>query len=135
MSTKLTFDITELRSIIEHARAAKEFSAPYGGKPAPALFFVKDSGIYLMSAGKPRQLREDGTDWSVVAYAKGYEADAPDSWDKCRAAVGGDDFAEALPLDWFTGALDRGATKLHLHVGAKAIRCTSTVPAKTKVQS
>ena len=125
MSAKLIFEMTELRSIIEHARAAKEFSAPYGGKPAPALFLVKDSGIYLMSAGKPRQLRGDGSDWSVVAYAKGYEADAPDSWDKCRAAVGGDDFAEALPLDWFTSALDAGAAKLHLHVGAKAIRCTT----------
>jgi len=132
MSAKLTFDMSELRPIIEHARAAKEFTAPYGiGKPVPSLYFVKDSGIYLMSASKERQLdpKHSGpSPKNLVAHAKGYEPEAEDSWEKCREAVGGDDFAEALPLAWFTSALDAGATKLHLHVREKAIRASTTVP-------
>ena len=132
MRAKLTFDMTELRPIIEHARAAKEFTAPYGvGKPEPSLYFVKDSGIYLMSAAKERQMdpKYNGpSKKNLVAYAKGYEPEAEDSWDKCCEAVGGDDFAEALPLAWFMGALDAGATKLHLHVSEKAIRASTTVP-------
>jgi len=129
--TRLTFSMSELRPIIEHARAATEYRKPYGGKAAPSLWFVKDSGIYLMSAGLPAQPdpKHSGPSTKLlVSYAKGYEADAPDSFDKCREAVGGDDFSEALPLAWFTSALGEGATRLTLLVAEKGIRCSHDAP-------
>ena len=128
---RLQFDMADLRPIIEHARAAKEYRKPYGGKPSPSLCFVKDSGIYLMSAGLPAQPdpKHSGPSTKLlVAYAKGYEDDAPDSFDKCVEAVGGDDFSESLPLAWFTSALDEGATRLTLLVAEKGIRCTHDAP-------
>ncbi len=59
----------------------------------PTLYFVKDSGIYLMTAAK---LKEIPADKSHVAYAKGYSPDDEDCWEKCKNAVGGDDFAETI---------------------------------------
>jgi hypothetical protein len=63
----------------------------------PALWFVKDSGIYLMPNGDLPGKEKD--DKSHVCYAKGYEPDAEDSWEKCRAAVGGDDFVEQIDFN------------------------------------
>lgn len=132
--SRLKFPMTPvLRSIIEHARAAKQFTAPYGiGEPEPSLHFVKDSGIYLLSGASDRQLRPDGKG-SVVAYAQGYEPDAPDSWDRCRDAVGGDDFVEVLPLKFFTSALDNGATAIVLIVTEKDMRLEATFPKRKKL--
>jgi len=153
--SKLTFDMVALAAIIQHAQAATErrpcfadllnkeyaktgekpdengwFKGPQldGTKIPAGLWLVKDDGIYLMSNGAPLQLapnsRPDALR-ALVAYAKGYEPDAPDSWQKCRDAVGGDDFCEPLPLDWFTNAKP-GATELHLNFTAKSISCTFT---------
>ena len=128
---RLVFSIAALRPIIEHARAAKEYRIPYGGKASPSLCFVKDSGIYLMSAGLPAQPdpKHSGPSTKLlVVYAKGYSDKAPDSWEKCREAVGGDDFSEYLPLNWFTSALDEGATKITIIVSERGIRCTDNAP-------
>lgn len=61
----------------------------------PQLFFVKDEGIYLMTAAVMEKIPEDK---SHVAYAKGYAPTDKDVWEKSRNAVGGDDFAEAIEL-------------------------------------
>lgn len=61
----------------------------------PTLFFVKDSGIYLMAGAK---MAEFPKDMSHVCYAAGYEPTAKNSWEKCRKAVGGDDFVETIIL-------------------------------------
>lgn len=127
--SKLTFKMdTTLKAIIEHARAAKEFAPCYDAKPEPGLFFVHDSGIYLMSAGTPGLLVEEGKPSHVVAYAKGCSPDAPDSWEHCRELVGGDDFGELLPLDWFTRALDKGATSITLNFSANKIGLSYSFP-------
>ena len=36
---------------------------------------------------------------NVVVYAKGYEPDSDDCWNRCREAVGGDDFGEAVHME------------------------------------
>ena len=36
---------------------------------------------------------------TVVVYAKGYEPDSDDCWDRCRDAVGGDDFGERVYME------------------------------------
>ena len=132
---KLTFKMDDtLKSIIEHARAAKKYAAPYGGKPSPALMFVKDEGIYLMSAGVPGYHKEDGKPSHVVTYANGCSPDAPESWEHCRSLVGGDDFSEHLPLVWFTSALDKGATSIALYVGSDQITFKAILP-KSRVVS
>ena len=61
------------------------------------MLLVKDHGIYVLSSeGEIKDKRR------TVAYAEGYDpANFPDGgelYDACVDAVGGDDFAESLPL-------------------------------------
>lgn len=60
------------------------------------LDLVKDEGIYLMSGAKNRKY--DLKNYTHVVYAKGYNPSEGDVYDKCRDAVGGDDFVESLPV-------------------------------------
>jgi hypothetical protein len=99
----LTFKNVGVLRVVEHAMAAKKHAMGYGheGDAVPCLTLVKDDGIYLMSNGKPGDPDETWCGPSpklFVVYADGYEADRSGVWDKCRAAVGGDDFAEYLEL-------------------------------------
>lgn len=121
MTTRLRFEMVALLPLIEHCKKAKEHRAPYMGKPEPALWLVKDDGIYLMSSGKPAQDRPDGTKGVRVVYARSFEPDAPDCWERARFAVGGDDFVETLPLDWFTKALEQKAPYVVILFGKKSL--------------
>lgn len=56
-------------------------------KPDSDIMLVKDDGIYLMSFDQTKQNR-------YIAYACGYDPRLGDVWEKCRTAVGGDDFGE-----------------------------------------
>ena len=116
--TVLKFDLDKVRAQFDHAQRSDDFrpsfteqfnefgdkcfgmdyddiEAKLKGKIKPALWLVKDEGIYLMSNGK-------GDDRPDVVYAKGFnpkERDRMDVWDDARAAVGGDDFAELIDHD------------------------------------
>lgn len=130
--TALRFNMDDLRPIIAHSEASKTHTAPYGiGKPVPGLFLVKDSGIYLMSNGETGLLRADnkpGQHSQVVVYAIGYKPDGADSYEKCRNAVGGDDFAELLPLAWFTKARDLGAVSVTVNFGKTRVGFSYALP-------
>jgi hypothetical protein len=56
---------------------------------------VKDEGIYLMTSAK---MEIYPTDHSHIAYAVGYDPRQGDVWEKCRQAVGGDDFVESFEI-------------------------------------
>jgi DUF3085 family protein len=97
-------DMDGIRRLIAHAMAAKDFRRILGEESAsPALHFVKDEGIYLMSNGSPRDIigpaRDSDLGRSFVVYAKGFNPTAdPDVWERSREAVGGDDFVESFPI-------------------------------------
>jgi hypothetical protein len=65
------------------------------------LWLVKDS-IYLMTSAKLNRIPEDK---SHICYAEGFEPESPGSYDKCRVAVGGDDFVESFR---FSDELQKG---------------------------
>ena len=131
--SRLMFDLAALRSIVEHALSASEHAPTFGQAPpiAPALWLVKDEGIYLMSNGRPRQMvdgssaaGQDLDGQSLVVYAEGFDptkADPMAVWYAARDAVGGDDFGEPLPAEWFKDALDRGERTITLNVTPRAI--------------
>ena len=112
------FKTSELKPLIEHAKAATEFDMGYenmtdeecatvGFPPitsrtpkGPALLFVHDQGVYLMSNGEPRLLTEDGKSNHVV-YAEGCNpsiGEFDDWYLTSKELVGGDDFVEILPI-------------------------------------
>lgn len=99
------FRLAEVRPLAEHALAAQKHLPTFGEEkepdPGPALHFVHDDGIYVMSNGDPRQLVGEGDkQHSRVAYAEGCDPKKNDDWwEESRAIVGGDDFVEKIPID------------------------------------
>lgn len=110
------FNVEDLKPLVEHSRHSQEHGAPYGiGTPEPGLYFVHDQGVYLMSNGKPGLMRENGEMHQVV-YAQDMSPSDEDWWETARAAVGGDDFAELIPLDNIVTAIERGARHFIIRV-------------------
>lgn len=89
---KLNFDIAAIRAAVRHAQSSTEHRAGFEQAAVPALHFVKDDGIYIMSSGIPVIAEQ-------VVYAEGYNPKVnEDCWEASRDAVGGDDFVEVIPL-------------------------------------
>ena len=94
----LKFDLEAVRKQFEHAKKSDTHKPSFiehedGITPQPALWFVKDNGIYIMSNG-------EAPDRPDVVYAQGYNPNTDgEVWDKCRDAVGGDDFCELIYHD------------------------------------
>ena len=112
--TNLLFAGDELKQIAQVTIKKRKFSVPYEdfmlkeglitqeeydkGKRTPSLTLVKDHGIYVMSgATNDKELWDAQAKKFKVAYAKGFDPDQEDLWEKTYA-VSGDDFAEAVPL-------------------------------------
>lgn len=96
----LSFPAAPLHRLIDHARAAPDHNMGWSDAPAqPALFLVGDDGVYLMSNGIPRDLREDGSSGAFVVHALGLNPNTdPDCWEAKRASFGAEDGAETLCL-------------------------------------
>lgn len=100
--------------------------------PTDKLHFVKDDGIYLMSFAAP--LLENGK--RPIAYAKGYNPEKDgDIWEKCRAAVGGDDIGEEIGTRAdFDAILADSEGDIILNVTASLLS-TSYLPKRTPEQA
>jgi hypothetical protein len=105
---RLNFKSIFVRRVVEHALGATDHEPLVIGydvsvKPItepgqPAVILVQDYGVYLMSNGKPRDIFDEGTGRSYVAYAEGCDPNLDREWRKTSAAlVGGDDFGRTLP--------------------------------------
>ena len=105
--TTLIFKGEDLKAIAKDTLSATEWELPYESlyededevkqkKAIPSFTLVKDDGIYLMSGNTKTKLYKNGR--NRICYAEGYNPTEEDVWDKCRYAVGGDDFAEKLEV-------------------------------------
>jgi hypothetical protein len=93
---KLKFKAKEIKKVMTHAFKGKGHTMTFGyeGETKPALLLVKDEGIYIMS--NAQKTDEEVSKGEALAYAVGYEPHSEDCWERCREAVGGDDFGEVL---------------------------------------
>lgn len=103
------FKTDDVRRCVEHALNSTAWRMGWLEEetPAPALFFVHDQGVYLMSNGEPRDIvtTDETAETTYVAYAEHCNPKTDDEWwDNSRDLVGGDDFAETLPINssWLT---------------------------------
>lgn len=81
---------------------------------------VKDDGIYLMHNGKNKKIPK-GTSQPIV-YAEGFNPKTNEyCWEDSRSAVGGDDFVEHIPFDWYEIAKKRNLSVLKIKVTEKSI--------------
>ena len=91
----LKFDIEDVKKIIEHLEASKNFKKLYGqtGTDIPLdIWFVKDHGVYLMSNG----ISDDDT---PIIYAQGFNPEVDEDWYDYARGLGGDDFAESISYE------------------------------------
>lgn len=95
------FKTAYIKRCIEHALKATDFRMPFSEEPPkPALLFVHDQGVYLMSNGLPMDNISHSGSSAYVAYAEGCDPKINSNWwEASRALVGGDDFGEILPID------------------------------------
>ena len=95
--TTLTFKSKEFPRMLEFMRN-HDRKIPYGENTKDfGLHLVKDDGIYLMAGTVQADWIEHLKKCHVI-YAQGFSPKTTDLWEKCRDAVGGDDFAEWIPL-------------------------------------
>jgi hypothetical protein len=99
---ELRFPLRDVLAVADHAIAAPHhkpslLDSENGTTPAPALWFVGDDGLYLMSNGLPGQPHPDGGDRLLLVCADGYHTAM--SKHDVADEIGGDDFCEPLPLD------------------------------------
>ena len=124
--SRLVFKAEDLRRIVTHALAAPSHSVGYGGVKGDVIL-VHDQGVYLMSAGQPRDLISEGGVSSYVAYAEGCDPGKDSAWwERARELVGGDDFGEHFP--WAKGigaAIDAGATTVAIDITQESISLVS----------
>jgi len=96
--TTLTFKSKEFSRMMEFMRN-NDRTIPYGETTKDfGLHLVKDDGIYLMAGTVKADWMEHLKKCHVI-YAQGFSPKTKDLWEKCRDAVGGDDFAEWIPLN------------------------------------
>lgn len=112
MSGTLWFPLAPVTALAQAtcvATAHKASMVDEGAKPGPALWWVKDSGTYLMSNADP--MLEGGVLYARAYCATGLLLEPPqmtdgqdweDVWDTSRDICGGDDFCEPIAI---TGAL------------------------------
>lgn len=157
---KLIFDAVALRPIVrwtlDHAPHSPTFSQQLdpqywkpgvtikaGEWPKPeqlaleklgaSIHLVRDHGIYVLSSSQQRDI-VDGSS-SRIVYARGFDPSVdPEWWEAATQAVGGDDFVEALPIEWFTPVLeDDTITAVVIHVTNTKMRCAYQRRARQKL--
>jgi hypothetical protein len=105
---RLVFDdIAAVRELYDHASKCVHHRKSYEGEAEAGLWLVHDHGVYLMSSGIPHLEREDKPESSKVVYARFCNPNIDgESWETARRLVGGDDFAENIPLETWTQAFE-----------------------------
>ena len=143
--TILTFDIEQVSGLAGHARNAPRNRMDFAQREEkygedrmwepqpgeqdvarPALWLVKDEGVYLMSTGiyPEGHERAHPEGRAATSYAQGFDPrqrDRMDVWDDARAAVGGDDFSEPVPLDWVDAAVRARAAAFEIEITADSM--------------
>ena len=124
--SRLVFKADDLRRLVMHALAAPSHSVGYGGVKGDVVL-AHDQGVYLMSAGQPRDLVSEGGVASYVAYAEGCDPGKDSAWwGTARELVGGDDFGQHLP--WakaIRAAIEAGATTVAIDITQESISLVS----------
>ena len=94
----MLYHFTDVKALAEATMKATEFRVPYEGDKTTkdiSFWLVKDQGVYVMPSFKmPEGQTPSGE--GLVFYAEGHnpDKDAVEDW-----WVGGDDYAETIPLN------------------------------------
>lgn len=130
------FKTKDVKRCIKHALKSTDFRMAFSTEPPqPALLFVHDEGVYLMSNGLPAD-QPAGAKRSYVAYAEGCNPDIDaDCWETSRALVGGDDFGEVIILTPNVVESCDNYKELHVETTENEINVYAVAPTKKKTHA
>jgi uncharacterized protein YozE (UPF0346 family) len=128
-----SFKTEEVKPCIEHALSGTGHRMGWSEEPPqPALFFVHDQGIYLMT--NATRTKEEVERGDRVAYAKGCNPKKDeDFYERSRYLVGGDDFADTLPVSEETLKLCDQFRNMGVRIAIDEIVVTFSNPILKKV--
>ena len=134
------FKTSDIRRCIEHALHSPNWEMGYSegvATPVPAMLFVHDQGVYIMSNGVPRDAKDPAkpSSGSYVAYAEGCNPGIGtfDEWyGLSRELVGGDDFVEVLEIKPDYLDMCNEFTEMHIDVTSTSIAMLFAKPRKRK---
>jgi len=134
------FKTSDIRRCIEHASRSPNWEMGYSegvATPVPAMLFVHDQGVYIMSNGVPRDAKDPANPGggSYVAYAEGCNPSIGtfDEWyGLSRELVGGDDFVEVLEIKPDYLDMCNEFTEMHIDVTSTSIAMLFAKPRKRK---
>ena len=113
---------SEFKELICSTHISKEHRSTYGKKPIPSLWLVHDDGVYLMSSA----IMAKGQKTANLIYAEGCNPNIDeDYYSTASTCVGGDDFADALPLDLFDHVLSSEKKTFQVIVSSSSIEIKS----------
>lgn len=122
------FKSEDLKRVVKHALQSNQWSMPWSEEtPKPAILFVHDHGIYIMSNGIPGDKVDEKSAYCV--YAKGCDPKTDeDFYDEAQYLVGGDDFVEIFPVT--EGTLQRcdQFSEVEIKVNKRSISMTFKKP-------
>lgn len=126
----LKFKTSEVKRVVAHTLSSTNWDMPYSDEaPKPAMLLVHDQGVYIMSNARPRDMVDDKS--AFCAYANGCDPRKDeDFYEESRVRVGGDDFAEILPVTPNTLQLCDEWKEMHIRVNAKSISIAFKKPKK-----
>lgn len=95
------FNAADVKRSVIHALNANQWDMPFmeDETPTPALLFVHDNGVYVMSNGMPRDISDNDAERCHTVHADTTNpAENDEWWQNASDLVGGDDFVEILPV-------------------------------------
>lgn len=127
------FKTSEVKKCIEHALNGTNHDMGWSNEPKqPALLFVHDHGVYLMSNAK--RTEEEVKKYDYITYAKGCNPNTDeDFYEEARYLVGGDDFGETLPVTAETLKRCDIYEEFHIKLLKTKMEMIFTKPKKVKV--
>jgi hypothetical protein len=125
------FKTSEVKPCIQHALNGTDHGMGWSDEPPqPALFFVHDQGVYLMTNAK--RTDEETLRYDFIAYAKGcHPKKDEDFYEEARDLVGGDDFAETIPVTAETLKMCDLYEEMRIKVNSENMSITFNKPKKS----
>ena len=120
-----------VKPCVQHALTGTDHDMGWSDEPPqPALFFVHDQGVYLMTNAK--RTDEETLKYEYIAYAKGCDPKKDeDFYEEARCLVGGDDFGETIPVNAETLKRCDLYEEMRIRVNSKSMSITFNKPKKS----
>ncbi|HCH6432028.1 TPA: DUF3085 domain-containing protein [Vibrio parahaemolyticus] len=118
----LTFSADEIRNKLWSEYKLRPRCST-SSNPEATISLVHNQGVYLIAHSKIEESRPEES----IVYAEGCDPSKDTDWQETsRALVGGDDFSQELPPEWFEALLINSDLTICLKISSNKIELKNT---------